>query len=70
MKIVETKRDYPVYYEKVFGAEPSATPKQVFIIENEKCVIGFVSGHRNFDGLFYIEYAGILPDFQKGFYLR
>ena len=52
MKIIETKKDYPVYYEKIFGVEPSAIPNQVFIIENDTHVIGFVSGHKNFDGLF------------------
>ena len=70
MKITETKKDYHIYHKEVFGVEPSKIPNQVFIIENDNYVIGFVSGHRNFDGLFYIEYAGILPKFQKGYYLR
>ena len=70
MKITQSKVGFEKYYQSIFGNEPKLIPEFVYLIHNDDLVIGFVSGHKNFDGLFYIEHAGILPDFQKLGYVR
>ena len=70
MVLLVLLENYPLYHEKIFGVEPLKIPDEVFYVKNDHTIIGFISGHRNFDGMFYIEFAGVFPEYQKGSYLR
>lgn len=62
---------YKTLHKQVFGSDDCKIPEVVYIAKTDDDVIfGFISGNWNFDGSFYIEYAGILPEFQKKGYLR
>lgn len=69
MKIIEDRTGYHAYHKQVFGVEPDRVPEKIFLAKKET-VVGFVAGHKNFSGEFYIEYAGVLPEYQKLGYLR
>ena len=72
--ILKTEIDpavYPIYFENIFGHKPSRVPDEVYVVENDNGeAVGFVAGHFTFDESFYIEFAGILKQFQKGPFLR
>jgi hypothetical protein len=71
MKRLKNKILFSEYFKDVFGKEPDSMPNIVYVVENNKKeVVGFIGGHKNFDGCFYIEYAGIISKFRKGAYLR
>lgn len=71
VEILKDRNIYPKLHESVFGAGDVKAPEVVYIAKNEDGLIfGFMSGNWNFDGSFFIEYAGILPDFRKKGYLR
>jgi len=71
MKIRELKDKeiYPQLHMHVFGTVVEA-PETVIIGESHGEIIGFLSGHWELNGTFYIEFAGILPEFQNKGYLR
>ena len=71
VEILKDKNIYPVLHKAVFGTDDVKTPEIVYVAKNDDNVIfGFISGNWNFDGSFFIEFAGILPDFRKKGYLR
>ena len=69
--LLENKDLYPKLHKQVFGTDDFKMPETVYIAKTDDDVIfGFVSGNWNFDGSFYIEFAGILPEFRTKGYLR
>ena len=69
-RILKNKDLYPTLHRAVFGKDVE-TPEVVIVHENERgAIVGFVSGHWELDGTFYIEFAGVLPMYQKKGYLR
>ena len=71
MKITELKDKeiYPQLHMHVFGTTVQ-TPETVMIGKVNDEIVAFVSGHWELNGTFYIEFAGILPEFRKGGYLK
>lgn len=62
---------YNKLHECVFGQYVNRIPEVVYAAKTSDGVtFGFISGNWNFDGSFYLEYAGILPDFRRKGYLR
>ena len=71
MNILKDNDLYRSLHKTVFGTDDVKVPEIVYLAKNnDNVTFGFISGHWNFDGSFYIEYAGILPEFQKKGYLR
>ena len=73
--IIEDLKDHTKYLElhqKVFGNITGITmPDIIYLCKtDDKITFGFVSGHRAYDNSFYIQYAGILPEFRKKGYIR
>lgn len=65
------KETYNHVYEDIFDMSPTSLPAVIYIAETDnKEPIGFVAGHTNFDGSFYIEYAGITKEFRRKGYIR
>ena len=70
-QIVEDKSNYPEMFKAVFAKECKDIPEVVRVAKTkEGVVIGFVSGHWELDATFYIEYAGVLPEFRNKGWLR
>jgi hypothetical protein len=63
---------YKWLHGRIFGSTDGLIiPSEVFVAQKDNGdTFGVVSGHWNFDKSFYIQYAGILPEYQKGAYLR
>ena len=73
MKIEILKNDdvYLRLHKDVFGTDNVKIPEVVYAAKTDDGVIfGFISGNWNFDGSFYMEFAGILTEFRKKGYLR
>ena len=69
-KLLKNKDIYPKLHREVFGKDVE-TPEVVIVHKNQSGeIVGFVSGHWELDGTFYIEFAGVLPEYQNKGYLR
>jgi hypothetical protein len=70
IELLENKEDYPSMHKLVFGVEVQA-PKVVTVLKSDNYdTVGFLSGFWLENGVFYIEYAGILPTHRMKGYLR
>jgi hypothetical protein len=71
IEILEDKEEYKRLHELVFKQSDITVPDVVFIGRNSSGrTVGFVSGFWNSDDHFYIQWAGVLPAYQKRGYLR
>jgi hypothetical protein len=70
IELLDNKDDYPSLHKLVFGVEIEA-PKVVTVLKTDNYdTVGFLSGFWLENGVFYIEYAGILPTHRLKGYLR
>ena len=72
MKIepLKNRADYPALHNLVFGFEAEA-PKVITVLKTDNYdTVGFLSGFWLETGVFYIEYAGVLPEYQLKGYLK
>jgi ribosomal protein S18 acetylase RimI-like enzyme len=74
--IIETLKDHNQYldlHRQVFGDNivNVTVPDIVQIVKKDDGeIIGFLSGYEAHDNSFYIQYAGILPEFRKKGFIR
>ena len=73
--IIEILKDHAKYLElhyQVFGESKKVTiPDIVQVIKKDNGdVVGFLSGYIAHDDSFYIQYAGIMPEFRKKGFIR
>ena len=73
--IIEALNDHEKYldlHRQVFGETQNVTvPDIVKVIKKDNGdTIGFLSGYKAHDNSFYIQYAGIMPEFRKKGYIR
>jgi len=72
---VEILKDHEKYLElhyQVFGETPNVTvPDIVYICKADNGdTFGFLSGYKAHDNSFYIQYAGIMPEYRNKGYVR
>ena len=71
VEILEDKELYSQLHYQVFGTNNGKVPEVVYVAKTKDGVIGgFVAGHWEMTGIFYIEYAGALPEFRRKGWLR
>jgi hypothetical protein len=69
--LLENKDIYPKLFKEVFGKECRDIPEVVKVAKTKGGVtIGFLAGHWELDGTFYIEYSGVLPEFRNKGWVR
>lgn len=62
---------YSELFKEIFNKDCKEIPEVVkYGITKDGEKTGFLAGHWELDGTFYIEYAGILPEYQKKGHLR
>lgn len=65
------EEEYKRLHGLVFHTTPDAVPPVVTVgRNNRRDIVGFISGFWTSDDSFYIKWAGVLPEYQKGAYLR
>jgi hypothetical protein len=66
---VGTRGDFLALYREVFGADFTGDiiPPEITIARDADTneVVGFMAGHINFDGSFYIQSSGVLPKYRE-----
>lgn len=73
--IIETLKDHQEYlnlHYQVFGETQNITVPDIVQIgrKDNGDTVGFLSGYTAHDNSFYIQYAGIMPEFRKKGYIR
>jgi hypothetical protein len=69
--ILNDRDVFAVLYKNVFGKEIGKHPEVVYVGKTSDGVIGgFVAGHWEMGGTFFIEFAGVLPEFRNKGWLR
>ena len=65
------KNNYPELFRQIFNKECKEIPAVVnYGFRKDGTPTGFLAGHWELEDTFYIEYAGILPEFQKKGWVR
>ena len=68
---LQDEKEYRRIHELVFNTTPEPLPQHVIVGRNsDRDIVGFISGFWNSNDSFYIQWAGVLPAYQKGAYLR
>ena len=71
VEILNNEEEYKRIHELVFNRTDIRVPPVVIVgRNNDGNIVAFVSGFWNSDDSFYIQYSGVLPEYQKGGYLR
>jgi hypothetical protein len=71
IEILEDEGEYRRLYNAVFDTPISHIPDVIFICRHsDGRTVGFVAGFWNSDDSFYIQYSGVLPEFQGDGYTR
>ena len=71
VSILEDKGIYPELFKATFGKECKDIPEVVRVAKTkDNVIVGFLSGHWELNATFYIEYAGVLPEFRNKGWLR
>lgn len=67
--IIEELKDYSKYHElckEILGITVTEIPDIIIIAKtDDKNIVAFLSGYISYDNSFYIQYAGVLPEYQK-----
>ena len=70
---ITDRETFALMYEAVFGVPytKEKTPDVVMMASDDNSsVVGFLSGFWNYDDSFYIQYAGVVPEFRKKGYAQ
>ena len=71
LETLNDAREYARLHELVFNQPPPIIPAVVTVGRNDRGdIVGFVSGFWNSDDGFYIQWVGLLPEYQRSGYLR
>ena len=71
IEILEDGEEYKRLYHAVFNTPNDDIPDVVFVVRHgDGCAVGFMAGFWNSDDHFYIQFSGVLPEFQKHGYSR
>ena len=71
LEILNDPQEYRRIHQRVFNRTDFKVPPVVIVGRNDNGdIVGFISGFWNNDDSFYIQFAGVLPEYQKGPYLR
>lgn len=58
---------FGLMYQAVFGVPYTLeiVPPVVEVVTEADSIVGFMAGHWNYDGSFYIQYSGVVPEHRK-----
>jgi len=71
IEILKDKEEYKRLYNAVFSIPNDDIPDVVFVVRHgDGCAVGFMAGFWNSHDHFYIQFSGVLPEYQKHGYTK